>query len=214
MFVIVPDENTPAGPYVVGDQPGAVVAAITDDGADIELNPLWTVSGTVAAPAGTTLPLENVTVDTNLDRVLWTWPPGAFVAPGLHSVNLSGLGSTQYRTTEPLPVVVEPDDGWLSLVLARQLWPDAPRDDVALFLLLETARQACVAYAPALVAPAMPPANYLEAQLAQARSVWNLMQTAPQSDLIGYEQTAVRVYPLDYNVRQLLRPKSGIPGMF
>jgi hypothetical protein len=118
-------------------------------------------------------------------------------------------------TSEPLPVVAEAVDGWLTMALTRRLWPDAPDDDVALFLLLGSARSACESYAPVLAADENPPEHYLQAQLVQARSVWNLMQTGPQTvDAIGLDAYAVRVYPLDYNVRQLLRPKSGKPVMW
>jgi hypothetical protein len=211
MLTITPDPATPVGPYAVGDQPPAVTVAVLDDAGDpVDLTAEDTATAALVAPPGTSVALV-VTIDPANEDVAWTWPVNPFPLPGLFSVALTLTGRDP---VEALPIVVEALDGWLTLAMARRLWPDAPRDDVALFLLLDTARVACEAYAPALDVGVAFPSNYLEAQLAQARSVWNLMQTAPQTDAIGYDQTAVRVYPLDYNVRQLLRPKTGKPVMW
>jgi hypothetical protein len=200
LFTVAPDPDTPAGPYMQGDTPPGISAALLDeDGDELDVSTLVTVSGVVVAPAGTSLALLNVTADDLANRVTWDWPVDPFTAPGLHMVelDLTGPGGVAL-TSEPLPVVAEAVDGWLTM-----------------FLLLGSARSACESYAPVLAADENPPEHYLQAQLVQARSVWNLMQTGPQTvDAIGLDAYAVRVYPLDYNVRQLLRPKSGKPVMW
>lgn len=215
MLTISPDPGTPAGPYTVGDQPPGITATVLDaDGDPVPLDGVWQVLGQLLSPEGGNQPVA-VGWSTDLDSVDWTWPAGAFPDPGLYQVSLVLSTATGELAPDLLPVIVEAVGGWLTLAMARQLWPDATAiPDLPLWFILESAKAASVAYAPALPVGAPIPPNWVQAQLSQARAVWNLMQTAPQSDLIGYDQSAIRVYPLDYNVRQLLRPKSGKPVMF
>lgn len=90
--------------------------------------------------------------------------------------------------------------------LLGHLWPDAPVGADVLELYLDAAREACEAYAPP-VPTAGVPSSWRIAQAYQARNTYNAGAAAPGGDLDGggYGITA---YPLDWTVRQLLRPKT------
>ena len=88
-------------------------------------------------------------------------------------------------------------------------WIDAEgMDDDQLQELLDVAQIQCEAYAPSVTAPV--PLNYRMAQLLQARALWQSVVSDPngQLDAGGY---TVQVYPMDRNVKALLRPATGIP---
>lgn len=114
---------------------------------------------------------------------------------------------------------------WHDLESARNQWVDAPFDDDQLQELLDVAQNAVLAYAPALptgelviiddvVVPADPesiPVSYRVAQLMQARNVWNSSKASPAGDFDNgsYGLTS---FPLDWQVKQLLRPRSVFGG--
>lgn len=99
---------------------------------------------------------------------------------------------------------------YLSLEEARSRWVDAPLDDAHLEELLEAARVAVADFAPDLGEDDSVPAAYRIAQLMQARNIWNSSKTDPGGS-IGDGDFIIRPYPLDKNIRQLLRPKRGLP---
>lgn len=114
---------------------------------------------------------------------------------------------------------------WHTLESARDQWVDAPLDDATLSELLEVARDAVLAYAPTLddsllvdedgyVTPVVPdevPTSYRHAQLMQARNVWNASYASPTGDLDGGSYS-LTTFPLDWQVKQLLRPRSVFGG--
>lgn len=106
---------------------------------------------------------------------------------------------------------------WHTLESARDQWADAPLDDESLSELLEVAKVAVLAYAPALppTDPEDIPVSYRVAQLMQARNVWNSGQANPGGgdgfDNIGYGLTTK--HPLDWQIKQLLRPRSVFGGV-
>jgi hypothetical protein len=110
----------------------------------------------------------------------------------------------------PFQFVVEERDGWLSIYDARALWPDAPTDDVYLFQLLESAKTQCATYAPTLGLEDVVPVNYRQAQLMQVRAVY-MSFISNQNDSVGVDGYQVRTFPLDWNIKALLRPKAGKP---
>lgn len=118
--------------------------------------------------------------------------------------------------TDPFPVPTT----WHDLVSARRMWRDAPADDETLQTLLNTAQQQVVAYAPityddtGAVVPIDPnavPVNYRQAQLMQARNMWNAGKVDPASAGMGDDTFAIRPFPLDWMVKQIIRPKTGVP---
>lgn len=108
---------------------------------------------------------------------------------------------------------------WHTPASARDHWVDAPGDPDddpdMLAELLEVARVQVEAYAPALPAPTEGepvdvPANYRYAQLMQARNIWNASIVSPGGDL-GEADFAITPHPLDWTVKQMIRPKRAIP---
>ncbi|MET4053589.1 hypothetical protein ABID81_002967 [Frigoribacterium sp. PvP054] len=99
--------------------------------------------------------------------------------------------------------------GWHTVDTARIQWVDAMHlDDEQLEELLAAARIQCEAYAPAVVGEV--PVNYRQAQLLQARNLWQAIKTDQGGD-IGPDGYAVPVYAMDRVVKGLLRPKRGVP---
>lgn len=100
---------------------------------------------------------------------------------------------------------------WATLADARKLWRDAPADDGVLWFYLEAAEVAVAAYAPD---PndwpwSLPEPPIVLAQVMQARSIYNAVAASPSGDFdgSGYGLTAI---PLDWQVKQLLRPQRGL----
>ena len=145
----------------------------------------------------------------------FTWPITTILeTPGLHTIVITFFDALGVEVQcEPWKFVVQAIDGWLSLELARAQWADAPLDDVFLFQLLDTAKEQCLAYAPALPIGAPIPARYLQAQETQSRALYQ-STIANQADNVGIEGFTVRVFPLDFTIRAMLRPKKAIGGMF
>ena len=106
---------------------------------------------------------------------------------------------------------------WHDLESARDEWPDAPTDygdggDDSLATLLAVAKEAVIAYAPAVEeALTTIPDSYRQAQLMQARNVWNSQKVSVGGDFDGGQYGLSAGFPLDWQVRQLIRPKTGKP---
>ncbi|MFP7760907.1 hypothetical protein [Marisediminicola sp. LYQ85] len=100
--------------------------------------------------------------------------------------------------------------GWHTVESAADEWEDAPTNEDSLFALLESAREQCEAFAPAIKPGALIPIRYRQAQLMQARALWQSTQ-ANASDEIGSDGFRVTVFPMDRTIKNLLRPKRGVP---
>lgn len=144
-----------------------------------------------------------------------TWPStSVFPVAGVYelAIQFTDAGGV-ILDAEPVRIVAQGADGWLTLDQARRRWADAPLDDVILYELLSTARTQCETYAPALALGAVVPANYREAQYLQARALF-MASISNQADSVGVDGYQVRSFPLDWNIRALLRPKRAMAGMF
>lgn len=112
---------------------------------------------------------------------------------------------------DAVPLVVHADDGWHTLPSARDEWRDAARiADRRLWVLLDIARTQVTDYAPALADGQLPPIAYREAQLMQARNLWNASRVDPSGGE-GEGSFALTPFPLDWTIKQLLRPKRARP---
>ena len=211
----IPTADT-LGSHRVGDVPDSpmIIAFHDEAGSPAATNHFTTLQTFVYNPLGDDYgTLDTVVHDGHEISVTW---------PTLTKFNMTGIFTLRFLfthtghdivTPEPLSFVVEDVDGWLSLEQARQLWADAPLDDVFLYKLLQTAKEQCVAYAPVLAANAQVPIRYTQAQLTQARALYQ-STIANQNDQVGIEGFTVRVFPLDFTIRAMLRPKRAIGGMF
>lgn len=94
------------------------------------------------------------------------------------------------------------------------VWAEAEDiPDTLLTDLLFIARSSVEAYAPAL--PADTPAGrcpvaYRHAQLMQTRNLWNATQVDSGGGFGGDDYT-IRPMPLDWIIKQILRPKTAVP---
>lgn len=112
---------------------------------------------------------------------------------------------------------------WHTTTTARDRWVDAPLDDDDLEELLDVAKQAVLAYAPALddavsiedgyvvLETADIPVNYRRAQLLHAKNIWNSEYATPSGDLDG-GSFGLTTFPLDWQIKQLLRPRTVFGG--
>jgi hypothetical protein len=140
----------------------------------------------------------------------FTWEESPFDGPGIWSLRLTFTADDgTVAQAEPLRFVVELVDGWLTLEQTRQRWPDAPLDLTYLYSILRSAKIQCIDYAPMLDVLDPIPANYVQAQLMQARGIYTSFISNQNDNIDG--QFPVRVFPMDWNIKALLRPKSGKP---
>lgn len=99
---------------------------------------------------------------------------------------------------------------WATLDDVRKDWADAPLDDELLQRKLDAAHEQLLAYAPTLADGAPVPQRYVEAEVLQVRALWQAQER--DGDVIGYgDGFAVRVRPLNQDVKSLLRPRRGKP---
>lgn len=107
---------------------------------------------------------------------------------------------------------------WYDLDTIRVAWPDAEMvDDDTLGDILSASQEAVLSYAPSILdedgeLPAEIPESYRHAQLLQSRNIWNSSYASPSGDLDN-GSFSLSTFPLDWQVRQLLRPKRGIPSI-
>lgn len=114
--------------------------------------------------------------------------------------------------TETTAWEVQPYDGWASLADARAEWADAvTMDDPELERYLQAAYEQCVEFAPELDdGQTLIPARLVQAQVMQARAIWRAVK-AGDGDQIGPDGLTVTVYPMDWTVKNLLRPRRAVP---
>ena len=113
-----------------------------------------------------------------------------------------------YRTSAP------DESGSLERVIAA--WPDAPTSNLEVCeMILTIAAEQVVAYAPALDPDILYtdiPTNYVYAQLKQAENIWNAGRVSSAGD-VGMDSYSFTPRPLDKTIRQILRPKRGVPNV-
>ncbi|HWU46145.1 MAG TPA: hypothetical protein VN133_05250 [Humibacter sp.] len=121
---------------------------------------------------------------------------------------------------------------WYDTTTARTDWGDAPASDDQLETLLTIAKNAVITYAPKYTDPTTAalslgqidpvtglinpitdtiPPDYRQAQLMQARNTWNAAKVDPANASLGDDQFVIRPFPLDWMVKQIIRPKRALP---
>jgi len=148
----------------------------------------------------------------DIDTILLNWPTAGTVLTdaGIHTIAVTLVGANARERLAPIPIVVQEENGWHTVDSARLEWTDATGiDDVRLYSLLELAAQQCAQFAPPIAAAARPPLNYRQGQLMHARNMLN----AGRAEGEGEGDFVLRPFPLDWMVRQMLRPKSAMPAV-
>lgn len=105
---------------------------------------------------------------------------------------------------------------WYTPQTIKAVWREAQSiSDTELGELLEVAREECEAYAyPADIAePAAIPARVALAHRLHAQAIWNSQKTAGRDDDNTLSGQTVTVYPMDWQVKQHLRPRPAVPGI-
>lgn len=90
-------------------------------------------------------------------------------------------------------------------------WADAPIENVEVCaLILETAKDQVLAFAPSLAEGEPVPDRWVYAQLQQATNLWNAGRVSTGSD-VGVDQFTYTPRPLDKTVKSIIRPARGGP---
>lgn len=197
--------------YYVGDIPAEdIVLEPARDGEPLPLDQFDGATSEVVLRDFEMVPVPAdflVTIDE--DRVLLEWPGvSVFDHPGLYTLAVTLVGAHARERLAPVFLVVQDENGWHTLDTARAEWASAPASDIRMFQVLELARQQVLAFAPAFEGRV--PVSYREGQLMQARNIWNAGAVNPGSGEMGDDSFMVQPFPLDWMVRQVLRPKRAI----
>lgn len=185
------------GSFMVGDIPlqPVVLTVFDDEGYPQDLDGLTATASLNGVALAVTVAEDRLRI----------------VLPELSSAGVNVLRvklGTQALT--PLRFAVESGDEWVSIEEARDKWRDAPESDTELYELLEVARITCEAYAPSLADGVAVPVNYRAANVMQARNQWNSSRVDPNGQ-VGADGFQVTVFPLDWAVKALLRPRNPRP---
>lgn len=197
------------GPFWVGDSPLTAWAIEVDSETNL-FGVFDRGEVSILDPAGQVVVVQPSPFLDERTLVV-TVPVGTFSTPGVYRFvpRLIGRGSV---TLPSVPVVIQQDDGWHSLESARAGWPEASTEDERVYRLLHTARIQCEQFAPDYAGRA--PETYRQAQLLQARALW-ASGAVSQGDQFGDGAgLSVTVFPMDWTVKNLLRPKRGVGAMF
>jgi hypothetical protein len=201
--------------YYAGDIPAEdLIIEPERNGQLIDLTPFNGAEITLRSFDGTEVETAGFITSIIDDRLVIEWPEdGAFTSAGLFTlqITLTNTATTVRERVAPYQYIVQGDDGWHSLDTAREQWENAPENDLKLYSILWAARQEITAYAPPLDADTRPPVNYIQAQVMQARNIWNAAKVDPASGGLGEDSFIIRPFPLDWMIVQILRPKTAIP---
>lgn len=103
--------------------------------------------------------------------------------------------------------ITSPDDPRLTI-----LWPGSEDYEEGLEFPLYCAQIQCEAFAPAIPDGQVAPENYVAAQVLQARALVR-SGIVGSGDQLGGAADTVAVFPMDWTVKALLRPRRGRPGI-
>lgn len=106
--------------------------------------------------------------------------------------------------------------GWVETTTDLEDWADAPVDEATLARYLRAGQTQCVDFLPHLpdpvtgdLEPVIPdpvPDTFVLAQVFQARALYRSALSG-SGDAIGADGLSVTVFPMDWTVKNLLRPR-------
>lgn len=193
-------DDLPAEPFVI--EPPETVDLTLFTAADALL----------IAPDGTATDLDAV-LDAEEGVITANQPAASvFTLEGVHRLRVTLTGTAVQQTLPDARFVVQdPDSEWHTLDSVREDWDDAENiADAALWTLLELAREQVLEFAPILADGAAVPLRYREGQRMQARNLATANRVSPDGG-IGEGDFVIRPFPLDWHVKQILRPKRAVP---
>lgn len=103
---------------------------------------------------------------------------------------------------------------WYTVEEAQAAWPGLGAPDVEqLQQLLDVSKAECVAYSPVTDENDIPD-GHRWAHLAHARNIWNAQKVNPAGGIGGLDGStfALQAFPMDWNVRARLRPRTVFGG--
>lgn len=197
------------GPYWLGDVPSNVTVYFDANGEDVDA--YSGVDVRVTNPLGVETALVG-TFDPEVSEITIAFPEESLLTvQGIYSLRLALTSEDLWRTLPVVLFVVQVEDGWHTLESARREWLDAPALDDQLYGQLVAAKEQCLAFAPALAVDAPVPMRYRQAQLMQTRNLWNSPKSDPNLGGFGGEDMPRTIFPMEWSVKNLLRPKRGVP---
>jgi len=200
--------------YYVGDIPVEdLVIEPAQNGEPLDLTPFNLVTAVLRDPERQPVP-EEFFAAIDGEEIVVEWPDSTpFAADGLYELELTLEHSTlpQRLRLAPVRIVAQGDNGWHTVDSARDGWDDAPDADADLYELLELAKEAVIEYAPVLAEGEYPPLRYRKGQRMHAENIWNACRVNPASGGDGDGTFVLRPFPLDWQVKQMLRPKRAVP---
>lgn len=198
--------------YYVGDKPADNIVFEPVRGQDaVNLSSFNTATVTLLSPSGVTVANHGLTAQITNGVVVVAWGTQAILTEaGCYTirVTLTNTAGTRREQLAPIYVVIQADDGWLTVDTIRVTWIDADTiSDHQLWQLLSIARDQILEYAPTLAQGAKVPLNYVRAQELQARNLYNAGKVDPSNGGMGDDTFVIRPFPLDWSIKQLLRPQ-------
>jgi hypothetical protein len=199
--------------YYTGDIPAEdLVIEPARNGEPVDLTPFDEAVATLYAPDGAEVESAGFLATIDDDHVIVEWPTESVLdTEGVYRLSIvleSNAGPTERLS--PVYLVAQEENGWHTCDSAREEWRDAPTSDARLFQVLAQAREQVTEFAPALAAETPIPSRYREGQMMQARNLWNAGRVDPGSGATGDEDFVIRPFPLDWMVKQVLRPQRAI----
>ena len=99
--------------------------------------------------------------------------------------------------------------GWVDQETVQDYWADSVQlEDSALTSYLQASYEQCVEFLPPVALKAYPetiPDRWKQAQIMQARALYR-SAVAGSGDQVGMDGQGVTVFPMDWTVKNLLRP--------
>lgn len=198
--------------YYVGDKPADDIVFEPMRGQDaVNLSSFNTATVALLSPSGVAVANHGLTARISNGAVIVEWPTqSVLTVAGCYTirVTLSHAANNLQERLAPIYVVIQADDGWLTVDTIRITWIDADTiSDHQLWQLLDIARHQILEYAPTLAEDEKVPLNYVRAQELQARNLYNAGKVDPSNGGMGEDTFIIRPFPLDWSIKQLLRPQ-------
>ena len=205
--------------FYVGDIPAedfVVSPSLNNDA--IQLHGQDVAEVLLTDPPGTTVTTLTGTVSGQDVDVTFPADVSVFTTAGIYTMvvvidKTAEAGSDGVIQADPIRIVADDTgDEWATLSLARDQWIDARTiEDAMLYDLLALSKSQILEYAPVLADGVAVPLTYRMAQITQAKNVYNGSLVDAGTGDIGNDTFTIRPFPLDWQVKQMVRPRRGTP---
>ena len=197
--------------FSVADIPAA--SFVVEPPERVDLEKYDTASASLLDPNRAEIVALDASIDADAGTVTVEPPTESpFETSGIYRLRVTLTGTGTRATLPDLRIVVQdPASEWHTLDSLRDDWTDAEDiSDVMLWSVLELAREQVLEFAPVVAVDDPVPSRYVDAQRIQARNIVTAGRVSPDGGS-GEGDFVIRPFPLDWHVRQILRPKSARP---